>query len=154
MSALSKIGFRFCNKCLFIRVIAVCLLLCVCLPVKAIESTVIINNGVEKRQFSRTDIRNIFSARTQYWSDGAKITVYVLGAQTEAHKDFCSEMLKMFPYQLERMWNQITYSGQGERPQTVATEAELIEAVKNTPGAIGYAYHTSALENVREVAIP
>ena len=154
MPALARTWFSFRTKHLFIRLMVVGILLCACLPAQAMESTVIINDSVKKQDFSRTDIRNIFSARTQYWPDGVKITVFVLDAQAEAHQDFCRNTLKMFPYQLERIWNQIAYSGQGERPKTVATEEELIEAVKNTPGAIGYVYHAGELENVREVAVP
>ncbi len=153
MSALFRTWFRYRTKHLLMRFTAVCALLCVCSPAQAIESTVIVNESVKKQEFSRTDIRNIFSARTQYWPDGAKITVYVLDAKAEAHQDFCRNTLKMFPYQLERIWNQIAYSGQGERPQVVTTEQALIEAVKNTPGAIGYAYQAGELENVREVAV-
>lgn len=76
----------------------------------------------------------------QYWPDGSKITVYVLPSDSPLHKSFCREKLQMFPYQLERLWNQSTYSGQGDPPVVVETQEALIQAVSNTPGAIGYAY--------------
>jgi hypothetical protein len=44
----------------------------------------------------------------------------------------------MYPYQLDRIWNKLTYSGLGVAPITVISAAELIDAVKRTPGAIGY----------------
>ncbi len=44
----------------------------------------------------------------------------------------------MFPYQLSRLWNQLTYSGQGVTPTRVSSKEELIERLEKTPGAIGY----------------
>lgn len=44
----------------------------------------------------------------------------------------------MYPYQLDRIWNKLTYSGLGVAPIIVTSPAALIDAVKSTPGAIGY----------------
>lgn len=103
------------------------------------ESTsVIVNQSVSTEPLSRTDLRQIFTGQRQYWSDGSKIQVFVLNNNSDIHKAFCRDKLKMFPYQLERLWNQVTYSGQGEPPVRIATQQQLIDAVLTTPGAIGY----------------
>ena len=44
----------------------------------------------------------------------------------------------MFPYQLDRIWNKLTYSGLGVAPIIVNTPKELLDAIIKTPGAIGY----------------
>ncbi len=44
----------------------------------------------------------------------------------------------MYPYQLDRIWNKLTYSGLGVAPIAVVSPAALINAVRATPGAIGY----------------
>ena len=44
----------------------------------------------------------------------------------------------MYPYQLDRIWNKLTYSGLGVAPVMVVSPAALIDAVRKTPGAIGY----------------
>ncbi|RDV23960.1 hypothetical protein DXV75_16480 [Alteromonas aestuariivivens] len=100
---------------------------------------IIANHSVTTLQLSRSEVRQIFTANKQYWPDGSKITVFVMDPRTSIHKNFCQQKLQMFPYQLERLWNQVTFSGQGSPPVKVSTHAELIQAVKSTPGAIGYA---------------
>lgn len=45
----------------------------------------------------------------------------------------------MFPYQVERIWNNFVFSGIAELPETVTDENDMLEKIKNTPGAIGYA---------------
>ena len=44
----------------------------------------------------------------------------------------------MFPYQVERIWNKLTYSGLGDLPNQVQNEQEMLRKVSEQPGAIGY----------------
>ena len=44
----------------------------------------------------------------------------------------------MFPYQLERQWNRLTYSGIGEPPVVVGNVEEMKRMIAETPGSIGY----------------
>ena len=101
--------------------------------------TIITNESVTQAVFSQSEVRQIFSARKQFWDDGSKITVFVLDPSSLVHKQFCKQNLNMFPYQLERLWNQITYSGQGDPPLLKNSQEAIIKAVLSTPGAIGYA---------------
>lgn len=96
------------------------------------------NSSVKSDSLSQSELRLIFAGRTQYWPNGEKITVYVLPSNNAIHQDFCRDILGMYPYQLERIWHQVTYSGQGDAPVEIDTVSELINAVANTPGAIGY----------------
>ncbi|GGW85145.1 hypothetical protein [Alteromonas halophila] len=116
------------------------LMLSIVAPMTASASVVVIvNDDVSEGSLSKTDIRQIFTGHRQFWRDGSRIRVFVLDNNAPAHKTFCRETLKMFPYQLERLWNQITYSGQGEPPVRLDSQQALINAVLETPGAIGYA---------------
>ena len=137
-----------------LRMLVACIILCITFSAHASEAVVILNKNIQQHQLTRSEVRDIFSARKQYWPDGTKITVYVLESNSDAHRDFCRQVLKMFPYQLERLWNQIIYSGQGERPKTLATQTEVLEAVASTPGAVGYAYQGTWSQDVREVIVP
>lgn len=76
--------------------------------------------------------------RQTQWSDGQRITVFVLPRHNELHLQFSKECLEMYPYQLDRIWNKLTYSGLGVAPITVTSPEALIDAVRKTPGAIGY----------------
>jgi hypothetical protein len=77
--------------------------------------------------------------RQTQWQDGQRITVFVLPRHHVLHLQFSKERLEMYPYQLDRIWNKLTYSGLGVAPVLVISPAALIDAVRNTPGAIGYA---------------
>ena len=99
---------------------------------------VMVNESVMISELNRTDLRQIFTGHRQYWQDGRKISVFVLQDDDVLHKEFCREILHMFPYQLSRLWDQITFSGQGVTPVRVSSYQALIEALESTEGAIGY----------------
>lgn len=124
---------------------------------KADDLAVISHASVDIDSLSEERLRRIFSGKVQYWPTGDRVVVFVLSPTSEAHQVFCREYLSMFPYQLERLWKRMTFSGQGEPPVIVASMDDLIESVVTTPGAIGYAYsdewgkaHLRLLEQVSD----
>lgn len=72
------------------------------------------------------------------WPNGQAIKVFVLPSKNNLHQRFSKEILKIFPYQLDRIWNKLTYSGIGIAPTVVDSPEELLKAVISTPGAVGY----------------
>ncbi|MDO6566474.1 substrate-binding domain-containing protein [Alteromonas sp. 1_MG-2023] len=114
------------------------LLLVWCPVVRADNVIVVASESVETHSLTRSQLRQIFTGHLQYWEDGKKIHVFVLEDENGLHKTFCRETLQMFPYQLSRLWDQLTYSGQGVTPTRAESQAKLIEMVESTSGAIGY----------------
>lgn len=104
--------------------------------VSAIE--VITHPHVIDNNLTKSQLRRIYTMRQLRWSDNSAITVFVLPSQHSLHQRFAKEQLQIFPYQLNRIWHKLTYSGLGVAPTVVESEQALIAAVINTPGAIGY----------------
>ena len=100
--------------------------------------TVVAHPSVVARSLKVGQLRRIFSMRQATWPDGQNTQVFVLKSDHEVHEIFCKSQLSMFPYQLERLWNKLIYSGLGESPVQVANLAEMLERIQQTPGAIGY----------------
>lgn len=94
--------------------------------------------SVSESGLTISQLRHIYTMRQTQWLDGQRITVFVLPRHHELHLKFSKEVLEMYPYQLDRIWNKLTYSGLGVAPITVVSPEALINAVRNTPGAIGY----------------
>ena len=104
--------------------------------VLAIE--VITHPQVAESSLTKSQLQRIYTMRQLRWSDNSAIIVFVLPSQHNIHKRFAKERLQIFPYQLNRIWHKLTYSGLGVAPTIVASQEELIQAVNKTPGAIGY----------------
>lgn len=87
---------------------------------------------------SKYQLRQIYLMRQKYWSNGSPIVVYALPSDSTIHQEFSKNILNMFPYQLDRVWNKLTYSGLGKGPIIVENQKALLDALRATPGAIGY----------------
>lgn len=105
---------------------------------QALAIEVIAHPELEISQISSSELRRIYTMKKRHWYDKTPIHVYVLPPDSKQHKHFTKRVLQMFPYQLERMWNKLAFSGAGVPPTEVATEDEMIRLVSSTPGSIGY----------------
>ena len=102
------------------------------------RAVVVAHSGVDISRINRHQLKAIFSMRLRQWTNGDEIVVYVLPSESSEHQDFVFSQLKIFPYQLDREWNRLVYSGFGIRPETVVDQRKMLQAVSDTPGAIGY----------------
>lgn len=93
---------------------------------------------VTTKSLTTAQLRRIYSMRQLLWDSGLPIVVFVLPSKNKLHQNFAIKILRMFPYQLDRIWHKLTYSGIGNAPVVVNDAQALINAVMNTPGAIGY----------------
>jgi ABC-type phosphate transport system substrate-binding protein len=105
----------------------------------ALALDIITHPTVKVNTLTTSQIRRIYAMRQVSWPNDLPIIVYVLPSKSVLHQKFSKEILHMFPYQLDRIWNKLTYSGVGVAPIKVPNQEALIEAVMSTPGAIGYA---------------
>lgn len=127
------------------------LLLCLLCPVSA--TTVVVNTSVPVDSLSQTQLRNIFSLRQTQWPDGSAIRVLVLPDGSDTHQQFSRKQLRLFPYQLNTIWDKHSFSGTGRRPQQVESAAAMLEALSATPGAIGYLQQLTPVMGIKEVHI-
>lgn len=101
-------------------------------------SEVIVNSNVSLDSVSRQYLLSIFSMQTRTWPDGQSIRVYILPPQQPEHRAFVKSELKLFPYQLVKIWDRSVFSGSGQSPMIVESEEEMLRKVSENKGAIGY----------------
>lgn len=121
------------------------------LSVQAIE--VITHPSIKVASLTTSQLRRIYSMRQAKWANGMPIIVFVLPSNSKEHQQFCKQTLKIFPYQLDLIWNKLTFSGLGVAPTIVQTSAELLLAVKSTSGAIGYVENITKEEDINVISI-
>lgn len=110
---------------------------------------IIVNRGVGVERISVASARAIFGMRQVKWPNGAFVRVFVLADQHPAHVSLCKESLNIYPYQLRQSWDRLVFSGIGQAPTLVDSEAEMLARVASTPGAIGYVSSAALNEKIR-----
>ena len=112
---------------------------------------IVVNKSVPNASYSATDIRAIFTMQKRFWSNNRQIKVYTLSDGNPLHKDFVKNKLGMFPHQIRRIWDRITYSGTGTEPIELDSEQDMIDKIANTPNSIGYLTKKPDNDNVRSI---
>lgn len=130
------------------------LLFCLLLPCFTAHSVeVIVHPSVKFEQLSSSHIRRIFTMHYKQWDQNLPIKVFVLAKNNLIHKAFCIQVLGVFPYQLENIWDKLLFSGMGEPPQVLESDQQIIEMVRTTPGAIGYVSSVPKNSRVRTILV-
>ena len=114
---------------------------------------IIVHPGHEYSAISQNKLRAIYSMRVRVWPDGTPIAAFILNPDSATHRNFCLTDLEIFPYQMQRVWDIMVYSGTGQSPIEVKSETEMIRNISLTPGAIGYISDGGATDNVYVIDI-
>ncbi len=112
------------------------------------EVLIICHKNVTETSLSESEITEIFLGKRVQWEDNSKIRPAIT-KDADLHKQFLKTYLKKSEKQYQNYWNRLVFSGQGTPPQRLDTEAELIQYVAETEGAIGYMNSTTTAENVK-----
>ncbi len=116
------------------------------------EIFVLANKEVPDKALERESIERIYLGKKSQWSDGTRIVPVVLKSGA-THTAFVKKFLDRDASQFSTYWKQAVFTGRGLPPKSFETEAELIEFVSNTPGAIGYASFVPSSKPVNRVAV-
>lgn len=115
---------------------------------------VVVNATVPVDSLTQTQLRSIFSMRVRTWNNNEPIKVFVLSGDSDLHRKFCLRTLEVFPYQLQRIWDVMLFSGTGIIPVEVKDAKHMLNVISKTPGAIGYVHsYEGDMPNVKTLHV-
>lgn len=121
-------------------------------PARAAEILVIAHKSVPVERLEREAIAEIYLGTKTKWEDGATIRVVMLKKGT-THETFVQDIVNTTPAKLRDLWKKVVFTGTGTPPKIVKTEADLVEFVAETKGAIGYIDAATPHEEVTVIAL-
>lgn len=114
---------------------------------------IVVNDSVNLSEISHQQIKSIYLGQQTHWPSGNLIKLYKLPSTHKTHNSFVKNTLGLYPYQFNRRWQKLVFSGFAVKPSEVIDEQELLDAIAKTPGAIGYIENKIIIEGVRYVAL-
>jgi hypothetical protein len=105
-------------------------------PAAAADFKVVANPSVKASEISLEDLKGVFLATKTALSDGSQVEP-VLAKAGAAHEAFLKDLGKTSAA-LSTYYRSLVFTGKGSMPKICATEAEVIDYVSKTRGAIGY----------------
>jgi ABC-type phosphate transport system substrate-binding protein len=97
----------------------------------------IANKGVSVSALKRDDVQLIFLGKKTIWGDGKKV-VPVVRREGSVHDLFLKAYLDKNPSQFDTFWKQVVFTGKGKPPRSLGSDAEVVQFVSSTDGAVGY----------------
>ncbi len=100
------------------------------------QVAVIVNKSTPVSKISAGSLLQIYILKNTRWPDGTKIVVFNNKGQFSSQK-LC-DFIGVDIISLRKLWMKMQLSGEGKAPEAVDNDAEMVEKVKSTAGAIGY----------------
>ncbi|HXE07590.1 MAG TPA: hypothetical protein VN612_06825 [Acidobacteriaceae bacterium] len=116
------------------------------------QVVVIANNSVAASEISRAELRDLFTGATSSIKGSGEVSP-VLQKDGPAHQEFLGQYVGKSDSAFRAGWRSLLFSGQGAMPKTFETDADVVEYVSRTRGAIGYISHSSPHAGVKTLAV-
>ena len=98
---------------------------------------VIAHSDVVMDTLTRDQLLDYFTGDRQEWPDGTPVVIKELKARGSVRTTFY-DFIGQRPSRLKSIWLRNMLSGEGERPESLGSAAEMLECIVDTPGAIGF----------------
>lgn len=110
------------------------------------QVSIVANKSVPDNALTAVKVASIFSLEQVKWSSGDRIVVF--DQNGEAKKEFYSAIGKD-PLSMKKDWMKKQLTGEAKAPETVPSDADVINKVSSTPGAVGYVNSASVTGQVK-----
>ena len=101
------------------------------------QINVIAHGSVPVDTLDKKELLQLFSGTKEYWKDGNPVVIMDLSINGRIRDSFYAFLGKPSS-RMRSIWLKRKLTGEGELPQSIDSEEELIEKVASTEGAIGF----------------
>ena len=122
-------------------------------PTEAADVQVVAHSSVDVTSISKRDLGRIFFKQRTRWANGANAKPIDQKMKTEVREDFSRDVLGRSLADVESYWNSQVFSGKNTPPPTAGNDAEVLDFVRNTPGAVGYVSGAADTSGLQVIAV-
>lgn len=127
-------------------------MICVCVAARGQDVVIVAYKGTAVSEISSSQLREIFIGVRSRFADGTRAVPVVLkGGPT--HEVFLRNHIGDNPNEFRTRWRKAVFTGQGSMLKEFNTEADLLNYVAVTPGAIGYVSRVGDNDGVKVLTI-
>lgn len=102
-------------------------------------------------QLDKQTIKKIYLGKSRNFPNGEPATPVDLPENTDTFRTVLTEIIGKSERKWKAYWSVKIFTGRGTPPKKMATDAEMLQYVKNSPNAIGYIKSQQAPSGVNVV---
>jgi len=116
------------------------------------QIAVIANKSVPVNSLTNSKLLDIYSGEIKWWNNGEPVIVFDLAEKTEVKSAFYNFIGKSTT-RMKSIWLKNMLSGEGEPPEAMDSEDEMLNNVLQTSGAIGFIRLEKVVSEVKVLAL-
>jgi len=120
--------------------------------VGAADLKVIANTSVKTSEVSADELKGVFLATKTSLADGSHVEPVLLKSGA-THEAFLKAYLGKTDAALETYYRSLVFTGKGSMPKMLASDADVVEFVAKTKGAIGYISGNTSSTGVKTLEV-
>jgi ABC-type phosphate transport system substrate-binding protein len=101
------------------------------------QVAVIAHKNVPMTKIDRSALLDFYTFDKKEWSSGEPVVIKDLKPKTEVKSTFYDYLGKSTS-RMKSIWLKMMLSGEGDPPETLQSEDEMVKKVASTPGALGF----------------
>lgn len=98
---------------------------------------VIANSSVDLSDVSLQDLLFIYGLKNKRFSDGSRIVLFQFSENSDMNEVFYKKLGRDYKI-FKNVWIQQQFKGEGFPPTVVKNQIDMMNKIKDTPGAIGF----------------
>lgn len=111
----------------------------------------VIVNSANSDNINEMLIKKIYLGKSKAFPSGAKVKVYTLPSSQADTEYFRQKALKKSNSQFKSYWSKLAFTGKGIPATEVDSAADIIDAIKKDPKAIGFVNVNDVSSDVKVV---
>ncbi len=116
------------------------------------EVAVIAHPTVPLDTLSRSDLIDYYTGDRNQWPDETAVILLDLKPKSATKKTFY-DFLGKRPSRLKSIWMKKMLSGEGDPPEVLKSESEILEKVASTPGALSFVSKAISADHVKTLLV-
>jgi ABC-type phosphate transport system substrate-binding protein len=116
------------------------------------QLAIIAHKAVPADTLTQAQLLDYYTGDVKSWTDKIPVIVLDLKVQSET-KDSFYKLLGLTPSRMKSIWLKKLLLGEGEAPEALKSEEEVVKKVASTPGAIGYVNQSKANGEIKIIRI-
>ena len=137
---------------LFLRILPLAALICtLALPAQA-ALFVIVHGQTQESQISRQELRQMYLNQQPKWPSGQRVHLAIL-AKGPGRDRFLRAYIGKNSARFDRHWKRQLFTGKGIPPESFASQQELLDYVRSTPGSIACVEMEQSPEKVKVLEV-
>ena len=115
--------------------------------------TVVAHPSTPATSLGKSDVARLFLKKVTSWSDGTKVVPVDLDRTSSTRRAFSMDVHRKDPNAIAAYWQKQIFSGRGVPPVVKNSDAQVLEFVRSTPGAVGYVSASASTAGVKTIRL-